>query len=394
MNTTQQVVEAAAGLDRNSALVRRWFEHGMNQRDAAAARAVADKAFADGFIDHDGTGEATRDREAWQAAVLDAVFAGFSDIEVRIEHLLAQGDLVAVRYVFSGRHTGPFLGRAATGRRIRHTENEIFRVAGGRIAESWGEGDWVGTLRQLDTPATKRAGAGLTSRPERPWTHEMVLVHRVFRRELGLAPALVAAVAPLDRRTAARVGAHLRFVLDGLHVHHGGEDELLWPLLAERAALEGELVAAMESQHDALADHIDTVRNALAHWQATAEPTAGAELIAALRPLHDLLVAHLDEEEQRILPLVTAWITADEWARLAQHGFAHMPKRVLFRQLGAILEDADDRERRDFLATVPPPVRLVWAMFGHRIHLRQIRRIRGALAARGEHSTPPRTHHE
>jgi hypothetical protein len=34
------------------------------------------------------------------------------------------------------------------------------------------------------------------SRPDGPWVHEMVLVHRVFRRELGLAPAIVAAGCP------------------------------------------------------------------------------------------------------------------------------------------------------------------------------------------------------
>jgi hemerythrin-like domain-containing protein len=220
------------------------------------------------------------------------------------------------------------------------------------------------------------------SRSDGPWTQEMVLVHRVFRRELGLAPELVAAVTPNDRRTAARIGAHLRFVLDGLHVHHSGEDELLWPPLAERARLDGELVAGMQAQHQALATHLDTVRSVLARWETTVEPAAGAELIAALRPLRELLVAHLDEEEQRILPLVAAWITADEWARLAEHGFAHMPKRALFRQLGAILEDADDRERRDFLATVPPPVRLLWTLFGHRTYLRYARRIRGGLATR------------
>jgi hypothetical protein len=97
---------------------------------------------------------------------------------------------------------------------------------------------------------------------------------------------------------------------------------------------------------EALATRLDTVRSVLARWETIAESAAGAELIAALRPLHDLLVAHLDEEEERILPLVAAWISADEWTRLAQHGFAHMPKRALFRQLGAILEDADDRATR------------------------------------------------
>jgi predicted ester cyclase len=125
----------------------------MNSGSSATARAVSAEVFAEGFVDHDGPG-GTRDRAHWQSAVVDAVFAAFSDVQVRIEHLLAENDLVAVRYVFSGRHTGPFRGRAATGRRIRHTENEIYRIADGQITESWGEGDWLGTFRQLDSPTT------------------------------------------------------------------------------------------------------------------------------------------------------------------------------------------------------------------------------------------------
>ena len=53
----------------------------------------------------------------------------------------------------------------------------------------------------------------------------------MFRRELTLAPALVELVAPHARRGTAR---HLRFFLDGLPVHHSGEEELLRPLVAAR----------------------------------------------------------------------------------------------------------------------------------------------------------------
>jgi predicted ester cyclase len=116
---------------------------------AAAARMASEAVFAEDFVDHDGIDSATHSRLAWQAAVLDSVFAAFSDIEVHIEQLLAEGDLVAVRYRFSGTQTGTFLGVPPTNRRIEHTENEIYRVAGGRLAESWGEGDWLGTMRQL-----------------------------------------------------------------------------------------------------------------------------------------------------------------------------------------------------------------------------------------------------
>jgi predicted ester cyclase len=130
-------------------LVRRWFTEGMNTGDARRARDISDQIFAVDFIDHDGIGRVTHGREQWQRAVIDVVFGAFSGIEVTVEKLLAEDQMVAVRYVFAGTHTGPFQGIAPTHRRIRHSENEIYQIVDGRIAESWGEGDWLGTMRQL-----------------------------------------------------------------------------------------------------------------------------------------------------------------------------------------------------------------------------------------------------
>jgi predicted ester cyclase len=121
----------------------------MNAGDAHRARDISDQIFAVDFIDHDGIDQVTCGREQWQRAVIDTVFDAFSDIEVTVEKLLAEDQLVAVRYVFTGTHTRSFQGIAPTHRRIRHSENEIYRIADGRIAESWGEGDWLGTMRQL-----------------------------------------------------------------------------------------------------------------------------------------------------------------------------------------------------------------------------------------------------
>ena len=220
----------------------------------------------------------------------------------------------------------------------------------------------------------------------RPWVHEMVLIHRVFRREFKLAPDLVRAVRAEDRRGVARVARHLQFVLHGLHVHHSGEDELLWPLLAGRAELDASLLARMQTQHDTLALTTAEMSDALSRWRLSVGSETVAALIAAAERVHGLLVTHLDEEEQRVLPLVTTWITPAEWGRLAQHGFTRMPKSALFRQLGAILEDADSVERRNFLATLPPPVRLLWAALGRRRYDRYTVQLRGHV----EPNTRPR----
>jgi predicted ester cyclase len=133
-------------------LVRQWFTEGMNTGSADRAREISGAIFAADFIDHDGIEQATYGRETWQHAVIDTVFAAFSDIDVTVEKLLAEDDLVAVRYVFTATHTGSFRGLPPTHRRIRHSENEIYRISDGRIAESWGEGDWLGTMRQLGAP--------------------------------------------------------------------------------------------------------------------------------------------------------------------------------------------------------------------------------------------------
>ena len=55
-------------------------------------------------------------------------------------------------------------------------------------------------------------------------THDMVLIHRVFRREFGLLPAAIGAVTTDDRDRAAVVAAHAREQIDFLHHHHRNED--------------------------------------------------------------------------------------------------------------------------------------------------------------------------
>ena len=60
-------------------------------------------------------------------------------------------------------------------------------------------------------------------------THEMAVIHRAFRRESRLLSDLIAAVPAGDRARARTLSAHLRWYRAGLHNHHQGEDELLWP---------------------------------------------------------------------------------------------------------------------------------------------------------------------
>ncbi len=101
------------------------------------------------------------------------------------------------------------------------------------------------------------SGAQVADRPE---TWEMVVVHRVFRREFGALPGLVRAVPAGNVRRAAVVLAHLRELAEVLHHHHTAEDELVWPLLLERVGLDRPLVLRMEEQHERVGALLDRAR--------------------------------------------------------------------------------------------------------------------------------------
>src|SRR3712207_152261 len=161
---------------------------------------------------------------------------------------------------------------------------------------------------------TQTANATLTD------VHDMVVVHRVFRRELRLIPQLVREVAPGDIARAGVLAGHARLVLTGLHGHHTAEDELLWPKLLDRCTPDAELVHRMEAQHERVHDALEALGPALDRWEAEARPAVSVEVAAGFDALRAALVEHLDDEEREILPMAARHITQAEWDELGEHG--------------------------------------------------------------------------
>ncbi|WP_236654358.1 hemerythrin domain-containing protein [Streptacidiphilus anmyonensis] len=219
----------------------------------------------------------------------------------------------------------------------------------------------------------------------RPFTQEMVVVHRVFRREAALLPRLVRAVPEGDTARAGLLAAYVREYLDGLHIHHRTEDELLWPLLRARVE-QGDLVARMEEQHELIDASLAAVTRQLPLWERVADRTTGDPLAAALDDHHAVLLRHLDDEERLLLPLVTDHLTVAEWSLVGKRGMEHIPKEKRLLALGAILEDATEPEAAFFLSQVPALGRLLWRVVGRRQYAAHCRELRGALRpGHGEH---------
>jgi hemerythrin-like domain-containing protein len=231
----------------------------------------------------------------------------------------------------------------------------------------------------------------MTTTAERVDTHEMVIVHRVFRREFRLLPIMVKHVSAGDRDRAAVVAGHAADMTSTLHHHHTGEDLLLWPKLLARAAPRAELIQRMQDQHERVAVLLDRVDVLMAKWPQSADPATRDELADTLAQTSAALDEHLGDEETEILPLVAEHITVPEWDQLTAYGKKALPKNSkAFVYLGLILEETTAAERTAFLRRLPVPLRWAWRLIGHRIYRRAMNRLHTTpFATRGDKPLPP-----
>jgi predicted ester cyclase len=130
--------------EANKNLVRRYQEaHNTNNLDALDEIVAAD------LITHSLMPGLPPGLEGGKMVHRLAVGA-FPDFRADIEDLIAEGDKVVARMTFCGTHTGgEFMGIPPSGRQFAFTATAIFRIAGGKIVEHWGEEDSVGWLQQL-----------------------------------------------------------------------------------------------------------------------------------------------------------------------------------------------------------------------------------------------------
>ena len=177
----------------------------------------------------------------------------------------------------------------------------------------------------------------------RPDTHDMVVVHRVFRREFQLAPRIIRTVGDGDVERAAELSRHLSDLTTGLHLHHTGEDELLWPVLHERTPMDDALVSLMQHQHARVAELVGRVDDLLERWAETGHFATRDELARVLEQVSQVLGEHLAQEERDILPLARAYLTAQEWEAIGAHAIAGVPKDRLLLFLGSMVR-VDDRQ--------------------------------------------------
>ncbi|MFO6466174.1 ester cyclase [Jannaschia sp. KMU-145] len=119
--------------DRNVAIVERLFDDGWGARPGweavwRAHLAPDVRTFFHAFPPTDGRAPAI--------AFNRDLFAGFPDLHMSIEDVVAEGDTVIVRGRLTGRHDGPFLGIPASGASVDVPDVTLFRLRDEKVIES------------------------------------------------------------------------------------------------------------------------------------------------------------------------------------------------------------------------------------------------------------------
>jgi predicted ester cyclase len=130
--------------EANQTLIRDYTEQVFNKHDATAAP---------GFLSsdaqwHGGTLGTIRGAENI-AGMLRGFFAGLPDLVATEHDMVADDDLVSVRYIIEATHQGPLFGILPTGRSLHWDAIDLYRISDGKIIEEWAFDDSTAILNGM-----------------------------------------------------------------------------------------------------------------------------------------------------------------------------------------------------------------------------------------------------
>lgn len=210
---------------------------------------------------------------------------------------------------------------------------------------------------------------------------QMAMIHRTFRREFSNLSGLIRALPAGDTHRSRFVGNYLGNMISVLHHHHDAEDELLWPKLHDRAQCHGDTLQRAQAEHAVIAAAIDKVQSVRPLWARCAEPHLAEQLSAAIEELSAHADEHFDHEERSVVPLISQYITYEEWQDFIDRGAAYVNSKNLWFSLaysGFLLGDAAPDEQRRFLASLPVALRTVVKLLGGRAYAGYRMKLYGA----------------
>lgn len=141
---TKKRTEKKMASEQNKQVVikfnKEFFESGNTE--------ITKELLSDSFTNHTAPPNAPKDASA-MITFITGFHKGFSNISVRIDEVLAEADKVSLRKTITATHTGEFMGKTATGKKVEMNVIEIDILKDGKITDHWSKNDFIQIVQGL-----------------------------------------------------------------------------------------------------------------------------------------------------------------------------------------------------------------------------------------------------
>jgi predicted ester cyclase len=127
----------------NKELVRRSYEAATGDLSAM------DQIVTEDYVDHHWLPDMQPGPESARAWFRDVLGSVFSDMEFKIDFMIAEDDMVDCYFASLAKHTGEFAGIEPNGTAVVIPAISTFRIEGGKLAEAWELFDSGPVLEQM-----------------------------------------------------------------------------------------------------------------------------------------------------------------------------------------------------------------------------------------------------
>jgi len=130
--------------DANRDLVNLMIEEIQNRKNIG----LMDEIFSAHFRNHTPPQGISNDRSGMRQ-LFSMIYVAFPDGMVVVEDQISSEGKVWTRKTFTGTHSGPLRGIAATGKKVTYEVFDILQIQGGKIIAHWSLADQLSLLRQI-----------------------------------------------------------------------------------------------------------------------------------------------------------------------------------------------------------------------------------------------------
>lgn len=109
---------------------------------------IVKEVFVENFVNHSAPSNSPTDVGPMVKFVM-GLHHSFSDISVQILDIFGEGNKICVRKTITATHTGEFMGKATTGKKIVINIFDIEVLKDGKITERWNSSDFPQVLQSL-----------------------------------------------------------------------------------------------------------------------------------------------------------------------------------------------------------------------------------------------------